>query len=189
MTILLPDLAAAFCVCVTVRFVNRRERWAKWTLAALIGMPVCYVASIGPACWISSRTNFGGRAVASVYQPLMRIAAGNSQYPPMCDHLPKTSPLGKILIFANAPCGPSIVFPRRCRSASSNAVNRRNPDQSKMIRFPTGRFDRFECALAARVEPRPPKTSPSRNATLPECPSIARQRHFGLGSVGRLAGG
>jgi hypothetical protein len=39
MTIVLPALAVAFgalCVWLTVRIVNRRERWAKWTLAAAI---------------------------------------------------------------------------------------------------------------------------------------------------------
>ena len=54
MTILLPTLGvafAAFCVWLSVRIVNRRERWAKWTLAAVIGLPVLYVLSFGPACW------------------------------------------------------------------------------------------------------------------------------------------
>jgi hypothetical protein len=46
-TILLSTLAvafAAFCVWLTVRIVNRRERWAKWTLAVVVGLPVLYVA-------------------------------------------------------------------------------------------------------------------------------------------------
>jgi type II secretion system protein G len=42
MSIVLPALAvafAAFCVWLSVRICNRRERWAKWTLgAALVGM-------------------------------------------------------------------------------------------------------------------------------------------------------
>jgi hypothetical protein len=42
---------AALCVWLTVRIINRRERWAKWTLAAVIGLPVLYAASFGPACW------------------------------------------------------------------------------------------------------------------------------------------
>ena len=43
---------AAFCVWLVVRIVNRRERWAKWTLvAAAVGLLVLYVASLGPACW------------------------------------------------------------------------------------------------------------------------------------------
>ena len=40
MTIILPALAATFaalCVRLTVRVVNRRERWAKWTLGAVPG--------------------------------------------------------------------------------------------------------------------------------------------------------
>jgi hypothetical protein len=48
MTILLPALAVAFaavCVWLTVRIVNRRERWAKWTLAAALiaGCPFAFV--------------------------------------------------------------------------------------------------------------------------------------------------
>jgi hypothetical protein len=58
MTILFPTLAiafAAFCVWLTVRIVNRRERWAKWTLAFVIGVPVLYVLSVGPAAWLNTR--------------------------------------------------------------------------------------------------------------------------------------
>ncbi len=43
---------AALCIWLTVRIVNRRERWAKRTLAALIVlMPIFYLASFGPECW------------------------------------------------------------------------------------------------------------------------------------------
>src|SRR6476661_7998190 len=60
MTILLPTLAvafAAFCVWLTVRIVNRRERWAKWTLASTVIAPtVLYIACFGYACRVSSRT-------------------------------------------------------------------------------------------------------------------------------------
>jgi hypothetical protein len=54
MTIVLPTLAVAFaalCVWLTVRIVNRRERWAKWTLATTVCVPMLYVLSFGPACW------------------------------------------------------------------------------------------------------------------------------------------
>ena len=55
MTILLPVLAAAFgafCVWLVVRIINRRDRCAKWTLAGVIvGLPMLYVGSFGPACW------------------------------------------------------------------------------------------------------------------------------------------
>src|SRR5262245_7492771 len=56
MAIVLATLAvafAAFCVWLTVRIANRKERWAKWTLAGVVGMPVLYVASFGPVCWIA----------------------------------------------------------------------------------------------------------------------------------------
>jgi len=55
MTIVLPALAvafAAFCVWLAVRIVNRRERWAKWTLAALIVLIAVYPLSWGPRCWL-----------------------------------------------------------------------------------------------------------------------------------------
>jgi hypothetical protein len=75
MNIILPTLAvafAAFCVWLAVRIINRRERWAKWTLATVVGVPLLYVASFGPACWISSRANFGDELVERTYWPLIQ---------------------------------------------------------------------------------------------------------------------
>ena len=46
---------AAFCVWLTVRIVNRKERWAKRMLAAVVALPLLYVLSFGPTCWIYSR--------------------------------------------------------------------------------------------------------------------------------------
>jgi hypothetical protein len=40
----------------------------------LIGMPVLYAASFGPACWISLRNDAGGRLVGAVYYPIFWIA-------------------------------------------------------------------------------------------------------------------
>ncbi|HEY3966866.1 MAG TPA: hypothetical protein VGM05_20055 [Planctomycetaceae bacterium] len=40
---------AAFCVWLGVRIVNRRERWAKWTLAATLSLPVLYIFGFGLA--------------------------------------------------------------------------------------------------------------------------------------------
>ncbi|MBI3861954.1 MAG: hypothetical protein HY290_08655 [Planctomycetia bacterium] len=60
MNILLPALAvafAAFCVWLTVRIVNRWERWAKWTLAGVVAISVLigYPLSIG-ACMLDTRS-------------------------------------------------------------------------------------------------------------------------------------
>jgi hypothetical protein len=74
MTILLPALAVAFaavCVWLTVRIINRRERWAKWTLGVVVGLPVLYALSFGPACWISSHANMGISTVNAAYLPVM----------------------------------------------------------------------------------------------------------------------
>jgi len=58
LAVVLPALVvtfAALCVWLTVRIINRREQWAKWMLAAMLSLPVLYVASFGPACWITAR--------------------------------------------------------------------------------------------------------------------------------------
>jgi len=76
MNILLAVLAAAFaafCVWLIVRIVNRRERWAKWMLATMLLLPVLYVTSFGPACWISSRLQPSGTIVSTVYSPVIRV--------------------------------------------------------------------------------------------------------------------
>jgi hypothetical protein len=72
MILSLPNLAiafAAFCIWLTVRMINRRERWVKWTLAAVVCMPVLYVASFGPACWLADRDLISGELVDSTFQP------------------------------------------------------------------------------------------------------------------------
>ena len=61
---------AAFSVWLTVRIVNRRERWTKWTLAAVVALPVLYVASFGPACWLVSRMEDSDSELPVVYTPL-----------------------------------------------------------------------------------------------------------------------
>jgi hypothetical protein len=63
---------AAFCVWLTVRVLNRRERWAKWTAATVLTL-LAYPLSFGPACWIGSR--FGGvtGALPVVYWPLTAL--------------------------------------------------------------------------------------------------------------------
>jgi hypothetical protein len=72
--ILLPALAfgyAAFCAWLAVRIVNRRERWAKWTLAASFGVPLLYAAGFGPACWLAAKNYDCERAVSMIYEPLI----------------------------------------------------------------------------------------------------------------------
>jgi hypothetical protein len=79
MTTILPALAVAFtafCVWLTVRIVNRRERWAKWTAVAVVGMPALYIATFGPASWWLStpvKLDFVGiksQRPPSIYAPI-----------------------------------------------------------------------------------------------------------------------
>jgi hypothetical protein len=75
MSILLPTLFAGFagaCIWLGVRYFNRRDRWAKWTLVLVLSLPTLYVASFGPACWITSRLDYGTSLVPIVYRPLIR---------------------------------------------------------------------------------------------------------------------
>jgi len=74
MSIVLPALAvafAAFCVWLGVRYLSRRERWAKWTLTTVVGPPVLYVASFGPACWVAARQYPLDRTTGKIYRPLV----------------------------------------------------------------------------------------------------------------------
>ena len=74
--LLLSVTCAAFCIWLTVRIVNRRERWAKWTLAAVLSLPLLYVASFGPACRMMEE---GRLSINSprwrIYHPLARLAS------------------------------------------------------------------------------------------------------------------
>src|SRR5437868_6452046 len=73
LTTILAVAVAAFCVWLTVRIVNRRERWAKWTLAAA-ALPVLYVLSFGPACWAVERDLIPLRQTEIAYAPIVFLA-------------------------------------------------------------------------------------------------------------------
>ena len=77
--LMLTTGVAAFFLWLTLRIINRRERWAKRTLAALVGTLALYVLSIGPACWVSSRTKTGEEVLSAVYRPLTWGLSRNEQ--------------------------------------------------------------------------------------------------------------
>jgi hypothetical protein len=67
---------AALCVWLGVRVFNRRERWAKWTFAA-VAATALYVESWIPmarlAQWLEARDllpGWGGMALAYFYLPI-----------------------------------------------------------------------------------------------------------------------
>src|SRR6185503_7212564 len=101
MSLVLPTLAilfAAFCVWLTVRIVNRRERWAKWTLAGVVGVPVLYVASSGPACWLISRSSDEVLIVPRFYSPIGSMAV---RYP---------GPIRNTIVSLGVPEGCVMIF-------------------------------------------------------------------------------
>jgi hypothetical protein len=52
---------------------RKKSGMAFWATAMVVVVLVAYALSIGPACWISSRMNYGADAVSFVYQPIRRI--------------------------------------------------------------------------------------------------------------------
>jgi hypothetical protein len=73
---------AAFCVWLAVRIFNRRERWAKRTLAAsLFGILAGYPLSYGPVLWLFtkfSQSPVASRVIVAFYRPLW-VAASVSE--------------------------------------------------------------------------------------------------------------
>jgi len=75
MSIILPAVAVAFgafCVWLTVRIVNRRERWAKRTAMALVAM-VLYGLSVGPAARAADKGFISESVYSRIYAPIMWI--------------------------------------------------------------------------------------------------------------------
>jgi hypothetical protein len=83
MAIALPifgTIFAAFCVWLMVRIVNRRERWAKWTLtAALVVAFVVYPLSAGPFVWLYDRGYISDDVVGPIWYAYLPIIAVMNQ--------------------------------------------------------------------------------------------------------------
>jgi hypothetical protein len=68
---------AAFAVWLTVRIVNRRERWAKRMAAAFLVFSVAYPLSFGPAYWMCTdangrvRKDWTGDVFLNLYAPII----------------------------------------------------------------------------------------------------------------------
>jgi hypothetical protein len=52
---------------------ERKSLLWPWIVAVCIGVPLLYVASFGPACWITSRWNLPGRWLVVVYRPMTAV--------------------------------------------------------------------------------------------------------------------
>jgi len=85
MTILLPALGVIFAALVawlSVRIINRREKWAKWTLATAVLLLILYPFSIGPAYLLAMRIRsrpgpdlkWPMTVFETAYAPVIRLA-------------------------------------------------------------------------------------------------------------------
>ncbi len=119
MTIILPTVAfAAFCVWLTVRIINRRERWAKRLAIALVaGIPLIYVLSFGPACWWFSKREFHGSLFPSPLIADFKLGDGGPN--PLKLLLPRHAPRLYWPIGWLAKHGPNPVSRAICWYASS----------------------------------------------------------------------
>src|SRR5262249_39049162 len=52
---------------------DRKKPVWQLIVALLIGLPVLYVASFGPACWAVANGKIAARPVARVYWPVLRL--------------------------------------------------------------------------------------------------------------------
>lgn len=59
--------------------IEERKPYWPWIAALLIGLPVVYVASFGPACWIvSRRSDHSLRNLPAIYWPVGWIISRTS---------------------------------------------------------------------------------------------------------------
>jgi hypothetical protein len=80
---------AAFCVWLTVRIFNRRERWAKWTMVGLVVVFIAYPLGFGLATWLVTemldrdpdpqRVNARWDAYTLIYGPMLQMEADGPQ--------------------------------------------------------------------------------------------------------------
>jgi hypothetical protein len=63
----------ALLLKVVVTIFNRRTWPAKWVSAVMLGGPLLYVGSFGPACWIFSRAPRSIPFPNTLYAPILEV--------------------------------------------------------------------------------------------------------------------
>ncbi|MSR56162.1 MAG: hypothetical protein EXS05_00575 [Planctomycetaceae bacterium] len=58
----------------------RKPTAGFWIVVAAVVLPVLYVLSFGPACWISSRAQPSGEIVSVIYRPLIEAMTDDSDW-------------------------------------------------------------------------------------------------------------
>jgi hypothetical protein len=85
---------------------NHKKALWPWIVALLIGLPVLYVASFGPACWVVEQSALPRAEITLIYSPLIRAAwslrpnpfsKGLRKYAMICDGFGGLAALGEDL--------------------------------------------------------------------------------------------
>ena len=63
-----------------MNFDGRKPGAAFWATVVVVIALVGYPLSVGPACWLSSRMNYGASTVSSVYRPLTWATARSERF-------------------------------------------------------------------------------------------------------------
>lgn len=67
---------SGFCVWLSIRIVNRREKWAKQTAFGAFAVLLAYPLSIGPACWMAGPSGqYSFPSLSHIYWPLGHLAS------------------------------------------------------------------------------------------------------------------
>jgi hypothetical protein len=52
---------------------HKKPGVAFWATVAVVVVLMLYVLSLGPACWITSRMNFGTSTIGVIYRPIVPV--------------------------------------------------------------------------------------------------------------------
>lgn len=50
---------------------RKKPGWLFWATVVLVGVPLLYVMSFGPACWIVSRSSLPAETINTGYRPVI----------------------------------------------------------------------------------------------------------------------
>jgi hypothetical protein len=62
---------------------------AFWATVVVVALPLIYVLSFGPACWISSHSGIGVYALPKVYRPILEAMSSSRSVADLCNSYAK----------------------------------------------------------------------------------------------------
>jgi hypothetical protein len=68
---------------------HRKPGVAYWATVVVVCLPLLYVLSFGPACWISSRTGMGVYKLPTLYRPILYAMSCSRSVAKLCNRYAK----------------------------------------------------------------------------------------------------